>query len=280
MKVRFWRNVVIGAIVVSAVVPMIPVLIWCFTSGWYFPDLLPEQWSVRGWIYITEPYSRAIPALINSFLIAGAVTLVSFPIGIPAARALGLYKFRGKRLVEYLILAPLIVPELPVAIGIHILFIKYGLANTLLGRDVDPSHSGRAIRRAGARRGLCELRAGNRRIRAHFGRLANKGIFLYYFTRYLSGHGSGGTFRLYPILANVCLYVDYRRRGRRNPTFGRIQLYRRGRQSHEYGPFHALYRAGHPYAPFHRPLSDRRQGSRRILGNMTSSRDPRLSGHT
>ena len=133
MEIRFWRNVIIWAIVLTAVVPMIPVLIWCFSSGWYFPDIMPEKWSIRGWNYITEPYSRAFPALVNSLLIAGVVTLVSFPLGIPAARALGLYRFPGKRLVEYLILSPLIVPELPVAIGIHILFIKYGLANSLLG---------------------------------------------------------------------------------------------------------------------------------------------------
>ena len=80
-----------------------------------------------------QPYARAFPALANSLLIAGVVTLISFPIGIPAARALGLYKFSGKRLVEYFILAPLIVPELPIAVGIHILFIKYGLANSLIG---------------------------------------------------------------------------------------------------------------------------------------------------
>lgn len=133
IPIRYWRNLVIAGIVASAVLPVIPVVIWCFSTGWHFPDLLPSEWTVRGWVYVTEPYSRALPAFINSFLIATVVTLLAFPIGIPAARALGLYKFRGKRLVEYLILAPLIVPELPMAIGIHILFIKYGLANTLLG---------------------------------------------------------------------------------------------------------------------------------------------------
>ena len=133
LSIRFWRNLVIAGIAASAILPVIPILVWCFSSGWRFPHMMPESWTVRGWIYVTEPYSRALPALINSLLIATAVTLISFPIGIPAARALGLYKFRGKRLVEFLILAPLIVPELPMAIGIHILFIKYGLANTLLG---------------------------------------------------------------------------------------------------------------------------------------------------
>lgn len=133
MNIRTWRNIVIVGIPVMAIVPVIPMLVWSISTGWRFPDLVPRELSARGWIYITESGSQALPALINSFLIAAAVTLVSFPISIPAARALGLYNFRGKRIVEFLILAPLIVPELPVAIGIHILFIKYGLANSLLG---------------------------------------------------------------------------------------------------------------------------------------------------
>ncbi|MSO94148.1 MAG: ABC transporter permease subunit [Rhodospirillales bacterium] len=133
LSIRFWRNAVLVGIVASAILPVIPVLIWCFSTGWHFPSLIPDTWTARGWIYVTEPYSRAFPALVNSLLIASVVTLISFPIGIPAARALGLHRFRGKRFIEFLILAPLIVPELPLAIGIHILFIKYGLSNTLLG---------------------------------------------------------------------------------------------------------------------------------------------------
>jgi putative spermidine/putrescine transport system permease protein len=59
--------------------------------------------------------------------------LLSILIGIPAGRAMGLYRFRGKTLVEFLILAPTIVPVIAVAMGIHVAFIKYGLADTLLG---------------------------------------------------------------------------------------------------------------------------------------------------
>jgi len=133
MTIRAARNAVLVLIVVSAIVPMIPLVVWSFSHGWQFPDLLPAQWSVRGWAYLTKPYSRVVPGLVNSILIATTVTLVAFPIAIPAARALGLHQFRGKRLVEFLILAPLIVPELPVAVGIHVLFIKLALAGTLLG---------------------------------------------------------------------------------------------------------------------------------------------------
>lgn len=133
MNIRLARDAVLVLIVVSAILPMIPLAVWSFSHGWHFPHLLPEQWSVRGWVYLTEPYSRVVPGLLNSVMIAVVVTLLAFPIAIPAARALGLHQFRGKRMVEFLVLAPLIVPELPVAVGIHILFIKLGLAGTLLG---------------------------------------------------------------------------------------------------------------------------------------------------
>ncbi len=46
---------------------------------------------------------------------------------------MGLHKFRGKGIVEFLILAPTIVPALASAMGIHIMFIRYQLADTVLG---------------------------------------------------------------------------------------------------------------------------------------------------
>jgi putative spermidine/putrescine transport system permease protein len=54
-------------------------------------------------------------------------------VGVPAGRALGLYRFRGKGLVELLILAPVIVPGIAVALGLHSVFIQLGLTNTLAG---------------------------------------------------------------------------------------------------------------------------------------------------
>ena len=52
-------------------------------------------------------------------LIAASRPLLSILVGVPAGRALGLYRFRGKGLVELLILAPVIVPGIAVALGLH-----------------------------------------------------------------------------------------------------------------------------------------------------------------
>jgi putative spermidine/putrescine transport system permease protein len=60
-------------------------------------------------------------------------TFLSLIVGVPAGRALGLHRFRGKRLVQFLILAPVIVPGLAVVMGIHVAFIRLGLAAKMSG---------------------------------------------------------------------------------------------------------------------------------------------------
>lgn len=115
------------------VLPFVPMLIWSFSFRWTFPDLLPESWTMRGWEYVISPTSQVMPAIVDSAFIAICVTFLSILVAIPAGRALGLYRFPGKRIVEFLILAPNIIPGLTVGLGIHVIFIRYGLANTMLG---------------------------------------------------------------------------------------------------------------------------------------------------
>ncbi|HIC89357.1 MAG TPA: ABC transporter permease [Anaerolineae bacterium] len=130
---RIIRWVVVTGIVVGVLLPFIPLVVWSFSHRWYFPALVPTQWSLRAWRYVFSPGSQVPKALGYSTVIALAVTGLSILIGIPAGRAMGLHRFRGKTLVEFLILAPTIVPTIAVAMGIHVAFIKYGLADTLIG---------------------------------------------------------------------------------------------------------------------------------------------------
>lgn len=118
------------ALALALLLPFAPLLIWSFSRRWYFPALLPTEWSLRAWEYVLLPGSRVGPALGQSVVIALAVTGLAALLGIPAGRALGLHQFRGKRLVEFLILAPTIVPTLAAAMGIHVAFIRYGLADS------------------------------------------------------------------------------------------------------------------------------------------------------
>ncbi|MBC8449795.1 MAG: ABC transporter permease [Chloroflexi bacterium] len=130
---RILGMAVMVAIAVAIIVPMLPLATWSLSFRWYFPDVIPASLSMRAWKYVFSEASKAPQAVIQGGQISLVATLFSLVIGIPAGRALGLHKFRGKRLVQFLILAPTIIPPLSVAMGIHVAFIRYGLAAKTLG---------------------------------------------------------------------------------------------------------------------------------------------------
>lgn len=126
---RFALYLVVG----SLFLPYLITHLWMFVKIWPWPDLLPRSWGLRGWAYFFNPSSRSLVILGNSILLSAVVTLLTLLVCFPAAKALGSYEFRGKRLINGLILLPVIVPILTVAMGIHVSFIKMGLANTVWG---------------------------------------------------------------------------------------------------------------------------------------------------
>lgn len=127
------HRLLIGLMLLTVIAPLLPLLLWSAASRWFFPALLPPAWSGRAWAYVFSDSSQVGAALINSTAVALAVTALSALIGLPAARALGLYNFRGKTAVLFLILAPTIMPVIAVAMGIHVAFLRLRLADTMLG---------------------------------------------------------------------------------------------------------------------------------------------------
>lgn len=123
-----------GAVLITwLILPLIPLAIWSFARGWFFPNLLPNQWSLQAWEYAFSDTAGVIDSLWVTIAIALAATVLSIIVGVPAGRALGLYRFRGKEFVELIILAPTIVPGIAVALGLHSVFIGLGLNNTISG---------------------------------------------------------------------------------------------------------------------------------------------------
>jgi putative spermidine/putrescine transport system permease protein len=122
-----------AVLIVWLILPLVPLAIWSFARGWRFPDLLPQEWSLQAWDFALSARSGVVESLGVTLLVAALATILSILLGVPAGRALGLYRFRGKGLVELLILAPVIVPGIAVALGLHGLFIQLGLTNTLAG---------------------------------------------------------------------------------------------------------------------------------------------------
>jgi len=122
-----------AAMVVFVLLPMVPIFVWAFSERWFFPELLPPKLTLKAWIYLAEPGSKTLRAATTGGSIALLATVVSLAVGLPAGRAMGLHQFRGKKLVQFFILAPVIVPGLAAVMGIHVIFIRLGLSGTVIG---------------------------------------------------------------------------------------------------------------------------------------------------
>ena len=115
------------------VLPLVPLAIWSFAQGWTYPNILPNTWSLKPWIFAFSAQSGVLQSLALTTGIAMAATALSVLLGVPAGRALGQYQFRGKALVELVILAPIIMPGIAVTLGLQSVFIGLHLTNTVTG---------------------------------------------------------------------------------------------------------------------------------------------------
>lgn len=127
------RGLGVSALLLGALLPFVGLLLWAIVGPYRYPALLPEEGSLRGIRLLVDPRSDIPGALLTSTGIAVVVAVLAVLIGLPAGRALGLHRFRGRRLVQFLLLAPVIVPGLAVTLGLQVFFIRLGLADTVTG---------------------------------------------------------------------------------------------------------------------------------------------------
>lgn len=120
-------------IVFIILAPMAILLLWAFISRWPWPNLLPEAYSLRAIKDVFAPHTKIFSILFSNILLSLSVAILSAIVGTMTARALVLYDFVGKRLIEFLSIAPILVPGTVFAMGIHVVFIKMSLADTVLG---------------------------------------------------------------------------------------------------------------------------------------------------
>ncbi|MEO7059175.1 MAG: ABC transporter permease subunit [Lapillicoccus sp.] len=123
----------VAVLVTGTLLPLLPLLVWSVAGQWRYPALTPQHVDLRGLRLLVDPRAQIPQGLLTSSLIAAAVAALACVIGYPAGRAVGLYRFRGRRLVQVLLLAPVIVPGLAAAVGLQVFFIHYGLADTAAG---------------------------------------------------------------------------------------------------------------------------------------------------
>ncbi len=113
------------------ILPAVVILIISFSSAQYltFP---PPGWSLQ-WYEKFFSSRDWITAAARSAQIGLGTVALSLVLGVPLAFALVRTQFRGKPLVDALVIAPMILPAIILAIGDYLLFVRLSLVGTMQG---------------------------------------------------------------------------------------------------------------------------------------------------
>ncbi|MBC2856701.1 MAG: ABC transporter permease subunit [Cetobacterium sp.] len=97
-----------------------------------FLGVLIEGIKIKTWQYILQS-QRTYIAIFNTLLVAVLTLIINILIGTPVALNLVKYNFKGKKIIELLVILPLVIPLFVTTMGIQFAFIKLGLIETILG---------------------------------------------------------------------------------------------------------------------------------------------------
>ena len=89
----------------------------------------PEQWSLR-WFKKAVEYGDFRNGLLNSMRVMLLASTLSLVIGAGFAYVVDRYQFRGKAIVEAILLSPLVIPYFTIGIGFLILAGQAGMIRT------------------------------------------------------------------------------------------------------------------------------------------------------
>ncbi|MBX3029421.1 MAG: carbohydrate ABC transporter permease [Chloroflexi bacterium] len=135
---RGWRRRLAYIVLVGyALLMMVPFAWTVVTSFKTLPDstrptLIPDPFTLQGWQYAIQVLDPSIVRLLlNSLVIAGAVTISNVLLGSLAGYAFARLRFRGREVLFIVVLATLMIPDQLRLVPVYILFSGIGLTRDL-----------------------------------------------------------------------------------------------------------------------------------------------------
>ncbi|MFV0421956.1 ABC transporter permease [Oleidesulfovibrio sp.] len=113
--------------------PVVVLTLYAVAPGWTWPHLMPRNYSLRALEYVWLHKGEIGTSIGSSLLYAGMTTVLSFALCLIPARHFARRTFKGRAVLEAVLLAPALVPVMTFAMGVHHVFIITGLADTMAG---------------------------------------------------------------------------------------------------------------------------------------------------
>lgn len=126
-------NIILIITMAVIFIPVAVMLIWTVTGRWPWPSLLPESYTTRTLRELFAGSSNLPEILWGSISIASAVAVLGTVIAMMTARATEIYRVRGRRIIGWSAMLPLLVPGTVFAMGIQVILIRMGLGDSVSG---------------------------------------------------------------------------------------------------------------------------------------------------
>ncbi|MDC7225990.1 MAG: ABC transporter permease subunit [Spirochaetales bacterium] len=123
----------VSVLILVFILPVLLLLMLAFSSAWRFPGPGPVAFSLRAFRYVFFQSPGFFQSILSSTFYSICTVILSLTLCILPARALAWEDFPLKRVVEGLLLSPVLLPVMTFSMGIHILMLKWGLTGTAAG---------------------------------------------------------------------------------------------------------------------------------------------------
>ncbi len=128
------RLIALLAVVIFLFVsPLIVLLLHALSSSWAFPEIIPASFDLRSLRYLALHGREIALSLLSSCLYSFGTVFVTLLMTILPAKLFARADFRGKNLLEGLLLAPALIPPMAFAMGAHFVFLRLGIADSIGG---------------------------------------------------------------------------------------------------------------------------------------------------
>ena len=114
------------------VVPVVYMIMWAFVESWPYNKMVPQLFTVRAWKSLLTNKDN-LTIILKSIGISSSVAILSIVFTYPAAKAIALYNFKFKSVFRVILFIPILLPVMSLAIGLHLNFLRFSLANKVPG---------------------------------------------------------------------------------------------------------------------------------------------------
>lgn len=117
----------------GALLPLVFLVALSFSTAWFYPALLPGQWTTANWDLLFRDSAAMSGALLTSVALASATGVISSVAGLLAGREIARLGGWRRRLAVALAFLPVAVPPLAMAIGLQYSLLRSGLGGRFAG---------------------------------------------------------------------------------------------------------------------------------------------------